>query len=121
MTVIVILLRKRKHTLEQEAIDREQQYEQLAFELRQFYGKDISALLQDIADAKAQKMDETQLTKREQEVVKLICEGLRGKEIADQLNISIRAVNSHKTNIFNKLGITSSVELVRFALQHGLI
>lgn len=121
LTVIVILLRKRKHTLEQAVLDREQQYEQLAFELKQFYGKDISALLQDIADAKAQKMEETQLTKREQEVVKLICEGLRGKEIADQLNISIRAVNSHKTNIFNKLGITSSVELVRFALQHGLI
>ena len=33
----------------------------------------------------------------------------------------IRAVNSHKTNIFNKLGLSSSVEMVRFALEHGII
>ena len=36
-------------------------------------------------------------------------------------NNSIRAVNSHKTNIFNKLGLSSSVEMVRFALEHGII
>jgi two-component system NarL family response regulator len=44
-----------------------------------------------------------------------------GKEIADKFNISLRAVNSHKTNIFNKLGLSSSVEMVRFALEHGIV
>ena len=121
LTTIVLLLRKRKNILEQKVLDQEQQYAKLAFELRQFYGKDISTLLQDIADAKAKNIQETKLTKREQEIVKLLCEGYRGKEIADKLFISIRAVNSHKTNIFNKLNLTSSVELVRFALEHGLI
>lgn len=121
LTALVVLLRKRKNILEQKVLDQEQQYAKLAFELRQFYGKDISAIMQDIADAKAKNMQETKLTKREQEIVKLLCEGYRGKEIADKLFISIRAVNSHKTNIFNKLGLSSSVELVRFALEHGII
>ena len=121
LIIVVLLLRKRKNILEQKVMDQEQQYAKLAFELKQFYGKDISALLQDIADAKAKNMQETKLTKREQEIVKLLCEGYRGKEIADKLFISIRAVNSHKTNIFNKLGLSSSVELVRFALEHGII
>ena len=121
LITIVLLLRKRKNILEQKVMDQEQQYAKLAFELKQFYGKDISALLQDIADAKAKNIKESKLTKREQEIVKLLCEGYRGKEIADKLFISIRAVNSHKTNIFNKLGLSSSVELVRFALEHGII
>ena len=121
LTIVVLLLRKRKNILEQKVLDQEQQYSKLALELKQFYGKDISSLLQEIADAKAKNIQETKLTKREQEIVKLICEGYRGKEIADKLFISLRAVNSHKTNIFNKLGISSSVELVRFAIEHGII
>lgn len=121
LVALVVLLRRRKNELEKKVIDREQQYAKLARELRMFYGKDIATLLKDIADAKAKNMSETMLTKREQEVVRYICEGLRGKEIADRMNISIRAVNSHKTNIFNKLKISSSVELVRFALEHGII
>ena len=121
LIALVLLLRKRKIVLEQKVMDQEQQYSQLAVQLRQFYGKDIATLLKDIADAKSQNKQETQLTKREQEIVRLLCEGLRGKEIAEKLNISIRAVNSHKTNIFNKLGLSSSVELVRFALEHGII
>ena len=121
LAMVVVLLRKQKNSLEQKVLDQEQQYSKLAFELKQFYGKDISSLLQEIADAKAKNIAETRLTKREGEIVKLICEGYRGKEIADQLFISIRAVNSHKTNIFNKLGISSSVELVRFAIEHGII
>jgi DNA-binding CsgD family transcriptional regulator len=121
LTAVVLLLRRRKNTLEQEVLDKEQQYSKLAFELKQFYGKDIATLMQDIADAKAKNMHETALTKREQQIVKLCCEGLKGKEMAEQLGISIRAVNSHKTNIFNKLGLSSTVELVRYALENGII
>ena len=65
--------------------------------------------------------DALPLTQREQEVVKLLCEGLKGKDIAERMNVSLRAVNSHKTNIFNKLGISSSVELVRYAVKHDLL
>lgn len=86
-----------------------------------FYGRDIAILIRDISDAKLNKQNTAALTKRELEIIQACCDGLLGKEIADKLNISLRAVNSHKTNIFNKLGISSSVELVRFAIEHGII
>lgn len=86
-----------------------------------FYGRDIAILIRDISDAKLNKQNTAALTKRELEIIQACCDGLLGKEIAEKLNISLRAVNSHKTNIFNKLGISSSVELVRFAIEHGII
>ena len=86
-----------------------------------FYGRDLAVLVRDIADAKLNKRSSALLTKRELEIVEACCSGLLGKEIADRFHISLRAVNSHKTNIFNKLGISSSVEMVRFALEHGII
>ena len=86
-----------------------------------FYGRDIAILIRDISDAKLNKQNTAALTKRELEIIQACCDGLLGKEIAEKLDISLRAVNSHKTNIFNKLGISSSVELVRFAIEHGII
>jgi len=86
-----------------------------------FYGRDIAVLVRDIADAKLNKRASALLTKRELEIIEACCAGKLGKEIADEFHISLRAVNSHKTNIFNKLGLSSSVEMVRFALEHGII
>ena len=86
-----------------------------------FYGRDIAILIRDISDAKLNKQNTAALTKRELEIIQACCDGLLGKEIAEKLNISLRAINSHKTNIFNKLGISSSVELVRFSIEHGII
>jgi len=86
-----------------------------------YYGRDLSILVRDIVDARLDKKASSLLTKRELEIIKACCDGLMGKEIADKFGISLRAVNSHKTNIFNKLGLSSSVEMVRFALEHGII
>lgn len=86
-----------------------------------FYGRDIAILIRDITDAKLNNKNIAALSKREIEIIKACCDGLMGKEIADKFHISLRAVNSHKTNIFNKLGLSSSVEMVRFALEHGII
>ena len=86
-----------------------------------FYGRDIAVLIRDIVDAKLDKKKSALLTKREIEIIRACCSGMPGKEIADHFHISLRAVNSHKTNIFNKLGLSSSVEMVRFALEHGII
>ena len=86
-----------------------------------FYGRDLAVLVRDIVDAQLNKRSSALLTKRELEIIEACCSGLLGKEIADKFHISLRAVNSHKTNIFNKLGISSSVEMVRFALEHGII
>ena len=86
-----------------------------------YYGYDLAVLVRDIVDAKIDKKSSSLLTKRELEIIEACCSSMMGKEIADKFNISLRAVNSHKTNIFNKLGLSSSVEMVRFALEHGII
>ena len=86
-----------------------------------YYGRDLALLVRDIVDARLDKKSSALLTKRELEIIEACCSGMLGKEIADKFNISLRAVNSHKTNIFNKLGLSSSVEMVRFAIEHGII
>lgn len=86
-----------------------------------YYGHDIAVLVRDIVDARLNKKSSALLTKREIEIIEACCNGMLGKQIAEKFHISLRAVNSHKTNIFNKLGLSSSVEMVRFALEHGII
>ena len=61
------------------------------------------------------------LTPREQEIMVLLAEGLSTKEIAAKLFISRKTVENHRTNIMNKLGLHSTLELVRYAARLGLI
>lgn len=61
-----------------------------------------------------------ELTKREVEVLDLICRGYTIKEIADKLFISQRTVDGHKANLFRKTGVDSSVKLVTFAIKNNL-
>lgn len=61
------------------------------------------------------------LTHREKEVLRHICEGLRTREIADELFISPHTVESHRRNIMQKLEIRSSSMLVKFAMSNNLI
>lgn len=61
------------------------------------------------------------LTTREQEIMRLLAEGVPKAEIADQLCISIKTVENHRTNIMRKLNIHSAMELVRYAARLGLI
>lgn len=61
------------------------------------------------------------LTEREMEVVQLVCEGLGNKEIADRLQIAGETVKRHMTNIFNKVGMSSRLELALFAIDHELV
>jgi len=61
-----------------------------------------------------------ELTRREVEVLELICKGFTIKEIADKLFISQRTVDGHKANLFRKAGVDSSVKLVTFAIKNGL-
>jgi DNA-binding NarL/FixJ family response regulator len=61
------------------------------------------------------------LTARQREVLKLIVEGRRMKEIAAALNLSTRTVESHKYEMMATLGLGSTAELVRYALEHQLV
>lgn len=57
---------------------------------------------------------EIKLTRRELEIANLCTKGLLNKEIAEQLHISQRTVENHKNNLFKKLGINNTVELMRY-------
>ena len=61
------------------------------------------------------------LTAREKQILDLICEGLRTKEIADKLLISVHTVESHRRNIMLKLDVRNSSMLVKFAVDNHLV
>jgi DNA-binding NarL/FixJ family response regulator len=61
------------------------------------------------------------LTERELEVLKLVTRGLSNKDIADELSLSIRTVQGHLANIFNKLRVSSRTEAVVHALKEGWV
>ena len=75
------------------------------------------------SSARASNLDSRyqSLTRREQEVLRLVVDGLSAKEIGDRLFISPKTVENHRTNIMNKLDIHSTMELVRYAAKLGLI
>jgi DNA-binding NarL/FixJ family response regulator len=61
------------------------------------------------------------LTKREAEVVRLISGGLRNKDVAKTLGISVKTVETHRVNIMNKLALQNLAQLIRYAVQKGII
>jgi len=64
---------------------------------------------------------EEKLTAREKEILKLLVDGKRNKEIAEKLFISVRTVDTHRTNIMRKLKVNNTAELVKTALNKKLI
>lgn len=71
--------------------------------------------------AKLGETDSAELTAREIQIIQLLSKGLLSKEVAEQLNISVRTVDTHKNHIYRKLGISTTVELLRYAEQKGLV
>jgi len=59
------------------------------------------------------------LSTREAEVMRLIAWGYSNKEVAEQLQVSVKTVETHKTRAMQKLGMTSRIEIVRYALLNG--
>lgn len=64
---------------------------------------------------------DSMLTRREQQVVKLIAEGYSGREIANILFLSPKTVERHRSNVLEKLGMRDRVDLTRFAIRVGLV
>ena len=60
------------------------------------------------------------LSRREREIFRLVVAGRGSKEIASKLFISIKTVDTHRTNINRKLGVRTTASLIRFAAAHGL-
>jgi DNA-binding NarL/FixJ family response regulator len=61
------------------------------------------------------------LTPRELEIVKLIAEGRSGPQVAAVLGISVKTVETHRTNVMRKLDLHSVTELVRYAIRNNLV
>jgi len=60
------------------------------------------------------------LSDREKEVIRLLCDGLNNKQIADKLFVSHKTIDNHRTNVMRKLDVHNIVGLIRFCLKHGL-
>jgi len=65
--------------------------------------------------------DEISLSKRETEVLQLICQGFTNNEIAEKLHISPKTVDNHRTNLLSKTSTKNSAHLVMFAIKHHLV
>ncbi|MEU6409524.1 response regulator transcription factor [Microbispora sp. NPDC046933] len=83
----------------------------------------VTALIRDYLQRARQgeRMPDSILTPREEEIVKLIAEGNSAKEIAETLVISVKTVDRHRANILQKLGMRDRLELTRYAIRAGLV
>lgn len=85
-----------------------------------FYKNDLSIRALRMI-AKNPNLRKSELTERETEIVKLICQELTMVEIADKLSISIRTVENHRTSILRKLSVKNTVGIVKFAYETRMI
>lgn len=77
-----------------------------------------------VAAGLAKKGDEhgrSALSPRETEVLRLMALGHTNREVAEQLDLSVRTVETHRAHIQQKLGLSTRPELTRYALDHGLL
>jgi DNA-binding NarL/FixJ family response regulator len=83
----------------------------------------VTALIRDYLerDRRGDRMPNSILTAREEQITKLIAEGNSTKEIADALSISVKTVDRHRANVLQKLGLRDRLDLTRFAIRTGLI
>jgi Response regulator containing a CheY-like receiver domain and an HTH DNA-binding domain len=89
---------------------------------KKYYSEEILDLILELNETKALLPEEpAHLTTSEIEIVRLISGGLTTKEIANQKNISFHTVNTHRKNIFRKMGVTNASELIMHAIKAGWI
>lgn len=93
---------------------------------KDFYHNDLvaSALRKNFNDKKHTKnplLKSTELSDREKDIVRLLCQELTNKEIGDRLGLSERTVENHRYRILEKLNLKSTIGLVRYAYESGII
>jgi len=67
------------------------------------------------------KLPDETVTARERQVLKLVAEGKTSREIAELLFISVRTVEHHRANFMKKLGLRSTADVIKFALEKGYV
>ena len=83
--------------------------------------KNIHRLPSAITTAIERRQPLGKLTSRQVEVLRMVAEGHRTREIADKLSLSIKTVESHRGELMKRLGMHDVVSLVRYALRSGLV
>jgi two-component system response regulator NreC len=80
-----------------------------------------SALVKDLSPHKASPEPAIEaLTQREKDVLLLLARGYTNRQIAAEMNLSVRTIEGHRASVVNKLGISSRVELMNYVEEHGL-
>ncbi|HVD96784.1 MAG TPA: response regulator transcription factor [Cytophagaceae bacterium] len=89
---------------------------------QKYFNQQVSSILMEELHRKSDT-DQLQekLTERESDILKEIVKGLSSKEIADKLFISSRTVDTHRNNLMKKLSVHNTAELVKLALEKGLV
>lgn len=82
---------------------------------------ELGARLVAAESAERKRAEEDPLSERESEVLRLLALGHTNQEIAKQLFISVRTAETHRAHIMQKLRLSSRAELVRYALERGLL
>lgn len=88
---------------------------------KKYYSEEILDLIFELKEPKADIEKPAHLTASEMEIVRLISGGMTTKEIANLKNISFHTVNTHRKNIFKKLGVNNASELIMLAIKAGWI
>jgi len=81
----------------------------------------VEALLKENLTISKNKSTNIHLTKKEFEIIRLIAQGLSTKKIAAKDFLSVHTVNTHRKNIFKKLGINNTSELIMYAVKTGIV
>lgn len=63
----------------------------------------------------------TSLTDREQEIMSLIWNGMKNREIGDRLQISVKTVEAHRANMMKKLRVSNTAQLLKAGIEEGFI
>jgi len=84
------------------------------------FSRSVLALMHGSHDSPRDPLPPVTLTKREEEILELVAQGLTSNEIADRLFISPRTVETHRAHLMEKLGAKNAASLVRYALMHSM-
>jgi len=93
----------------------------------EYFSKEVSGIilksyLRQIKNPeRVEEYDDKKLTPRELEILRMVAQGYSNQLIADKLFISVRTVESHKNHIMQKLELTTTVDLVKYAIKNGII
>lgn len=87
-----------------------------------YFGKNIEqSLYENYANHLNLLEDKTELSEREIQVLRAFANGLTYKEVEEELNISKKTIETHRKNIFEKLGLKNQTDLVKYAIKHHII